>query len=84
MQTLADRLGEVIRQHRLAAGMSQEELAHRADLHPVYISLLERGQRNVTAAALVRLGEALGASGSELLAQAERPAASVPAPDEGG
>ena len=28
---------------RLAAGFSQEELAHSAELHPTYISMVERG-----------------------------------------
>ena len=37
--------GDLLRQHRSAAGLTQEELAERAGLSPDAISLLERGER---------------------------------------
>jgi predicted ATPase/DNA-binding XRE family transcriptional regulator len=40
------RFGEVLRRYRLAAGVTQEELALRAQLSPHAISDLERGARN--------------------------------------
>ncbi len=39
------RFGDLLRQHRLAAGLSQEDLAKRAGLSVVTISSLERGAR---------------------------------------
>jgi transcriptional regulator with XRE-family HTH domain len=46
-------LGKVVRERRTMLGMSQEELALKADLHRTYISDLERGMRNLTIGALV-------------------------------
>ena len=41
-------VGENIRRHRRAAGLTQEELAHRANLDRTYLSDIERGIRNPT------------------------------------
>jgi len=40
-------------------GLSQEELAERADLHPTYISSIERGVRNVSLENISKLALAL-------------------------
>ncbi len=40
--------------------MSQENLAERADLHPVYLGEVERGREAVSVRALVRISKALG------------------------
>lgn len=34
-----------IRQCRVEAGLSQEQLAEKADLHPVYVGKVERGEQ---------------------------------------
>lgn len=39
--------GRRLRQARLQAGLSQEELAHHAGLHRTYVSSVERGERNI-------------------------------------
>lgn len=39
--------------------MSQEELAEKADLHPVYIGRIERGEENVSVDSLVRIAKAV-------------------------
>jgi len=46
MVALDRTFGANLRRCRKAAGLTQEQLAHLAGLHPTYISLLERGQRN--------------------------------------
>jgi transcriptional regulator with XRE-family HTH domain len=74
---LSIALAAAIRRRRLAAGISQEELADRAHLHRTYISLVERAKRNLTVDALDRLAAGLGVLGSTLVAEAER-ARSVP------
>lgn len=56
------RLGENIRVARKAAGFSQERLAEKADLHPVYISQVERGRNAVSVEALWKLSRALKVS----------------------
>ena len=40
--------------------MSQEKLAEKADLHPVYFGQVERGEQAVSVHALVRIAKALG------------------------
>lgn len=72
MALLPSSIGAVIRRHRTASGLTQEELAHRAALHPTYISLVERARNNITLAALDRISTALGVSASALVAEAER------------
>jgi transcriptional regulator with XRE-family HTH domain len=53
-------IGETIRKHRKAAGLSQEKLAEKAELHPVYFGQVERGEQTVSVHALVRIARALG------------------------
>lgn len=62
------RFGKRVRQLRLAASMSQEQLAERAGLHRTYIGGIERGERNVGIVNLFRLARALRVRPSELLA----------------
>lgn len=52
-------LGEAIRSHRKQARLSQEKLAERAQLHPVYISAVERGVKTISMDALVRIAAAM-------------------------
>ena len=53
-------IGEAIRRFRKRAGLSQEELAEKADLHPVYIGELERGEESASISALIRIAKPLG------------------------
>jgi transcriptional regulator with XRE-family HTH domain len=52
-------LGETIRNCRDRAGMSQERLAEKAGLHPVYIGKIERGEQWISLHALLRVAQAL-------------------------
>ena len=61
-------LGRVIARLREVAGMSQEELAERADLHRNYVGGVERGERNVGLENIVRLAKALSVPPKELFA----------------
>jgi transcriptional regulator with XRE-family HTH domain len=54
-------LGRGLRACRVASGLSQEELAARAGLHRNYVGLLQRGERNPSAKALIQLARALEA-----------------------
>lgn len=51
--------GENVRALRKAAGLSQEELGHRADLHRTYIGGVERGERNISLINIVALARTL-------------------------
>lgn len=60
-------LGATIRQYRSQAGMSQEKLAEKAQLHPVYVGKVERGEQWISLHALLRVAEALGVQAGDLL-----------------
>lgn len=59
--------GKRIQAVRLQAGISQEELAHRAKLHQVTVSLIENGKRAVTLTTLERLARALAVAPRDLV-----------------
>jgi transcriptional regulator with XRE-family HTH domain len=59
---LPQRIGERVLELRQKAGISQEELAARADLHRNYVGSIERGERDIGLNALDRLASALGVS----------------------
>jgi transcriptional regulator with XRE-family HTH domain len=63
--------GLAVRARRQGLGLSQEELAARADLHRTYVGDIERGRRNVSLNNIRRLAAALGCSPSDLLREAE-------------
>lgn len=71
-RSLSPWLGVAIRKRREARGLSQEELAERADLHRTYVSMVERAVRNISVDALSGIADALGLPPSQLLQQAER------------
>jgi transcriptional regulator with XRE-family HTH domain len=50
--------------------MTQEELAERAAIHPTYVGLVERGERNPSLDIAERIAAALGSSLAELIALA--------------
>lgn len=58
--------GSVIKSRRNRLGLSQEELAERADLHRTYVTDIERGTRNLTLESISKLAAALGVTISEL------------------
>lgn len=51
--------GARVRELRKAVGLSQEDLAHRADLDRSYVGQVERGERNISLDNIHRLAEAL-------------------------
>lgn len=52
-------LGERVRDARKRLGISQEELAFRADIDRTYVSQIERGIGNPSLIVLLRLGAVL-------------------------
>ena len=65
--TLREVLAENLKRHRLATGLSQEELAHRADIDRTYVSSLERCQYSATVDMIEKLARVLGVEAAELL-----------------
>ncbi|WP_243261431.1 helix-turn-helix domain-containing protein [Sulfitobacter dubius] len=64
-------LAEVLRRHRRAQQLSQEELAYRAGRSMRYISLLESGRHQPTLDTLNRISGALEFPLSQLISEAE-------------
>lgn len=61
-------IGEAVRIYRKRAGLTQERLAEKADLHPVYVGEVERGEQTVSVYALMRIARALGVRVCDLVA----------------
>ena len=66
-------LGENVRRYRKRLGMTQEQLAHEAEMERSYVSDLERGTRNPSVRALGRLAKALRIEPDRLLRIADDP-----------
>jgi transcriptional regulator with XRE-family HTH domain len=64
---VAGYFGESLRFHRRRAGMSQEGLGERADLHRTEIGLLERGARVPRIDTVIKLASTLSIRPGELL-----------------
>ena len=63
--------GLALRRLRTERGLSQERMAHLADLDRSYVSGIERGERNPSLANILKLTAVLGVNVSELAAAAE-------------
>lgn len=64
--------GEVIRELRSKAGLSQEGLSFVCGRHRTYVSLIERGRNAPSITTLWLLAEALGVRPSEIIRRTER------------
>ncbi len=62
-------LADNLKRYRAKAGLSQEELAHRADIDRTYVSSLERCQYAATVDVIEKLARELDVEASELLKQ---------------
>ena len=65
-------VGGNVRRLRKARGQTQEQLAFEAGLDLTYIGGIERGRRNPSLLAMVRIATALKVELEELLAQQSR------------
>jgi len=66
------QFGRAVREFRKAAGISQEQLAERTEIHRTYIGGIERGERNPTWLMITRIAKALGISAARLVQLAEK------------
>jgi len=71
-QSLLKTLADNVRYYRQQKGLSQEKFAELCGYHRTYISIIERGTRNVTLMVIENLADALGVSVLDLLSKAER------------
>lgn len=64
-------LGKRVHDLRVAKKWSQEEFAHVGGLHRTYIGQIERGEKNISFANLVKISGVLGVTMSDLLSGLE-------------
>lgn len=64
--------GQVLRQHRLAAGLSQEQLGLESGVQRNFISLIETGQNQPTVTTVFKLADALGVKASKMITETEK------------
>jgi transcriptional regulator with XRE-family HTH domain len=70
---LSIAFGKVLKEKRKKLGLSQEALAEKADVHPTYISLLERGGRSPGLDVAGRIANAMGLKLAKMIVEAEKP-----------
>ncbi len=61
------KFGDRVREVRIQKGLSQEQLAHLADVHRTYIGMIERAEKNITLINIEKIANALEISINELL-----------------
>ena len=61
-------VGETIRSYRRKAGLTQERLAEKADLHHNFIGEVERGNMEASLSSLLKISKALGVRVRDLVA----------------
>ena len=67
----AGAFGKVLRELRLGAGLTQEELGLEADLRRTYISILELGHQQPTLTTILKLAAPLGITAQVLVGLVE-------------
>lgn len=65
--SIREVLARNLRRYRAERGMSQEELAHRADVDRTYVSSLERMQYGASVDVVESLAKVLGVAPHDLL-----------------
>lgn len=73
MGDLRPLFGARVRAIRTALGLTQEQLAERADMHWTFISGVERGIRDPRLTTIGKLARALGVAPDELLRKGDSP-----------
>lgn len=74
MATLKKAFGRTVRRLREEAGLSQEQLAHRAGVSRNFEGSVERGESSLSLEVAERVAKALDIRLSDLLAEAEKEA----------
>jgi transcriptional regulator with XRE-family HTH domain len=58
-KAILTQFGEKVKGLRNEKGLSQEQLAFKANFHRTYIGMIERAERNITLANIKKLADAL-------------------------
>ena len=66
-KSISIKFGDKVREIRVSQNLSQEQLAHLADVHRTYIGMVERAEKNITLVNIEKIANALNISVNELL-----------------
>lgn len=66
-EQFAKKVGKILQEARLKKGLTQEQLADRADFHRTYIGFMEQGVYSPNLYSLTKIAKALGIKTSDLL-----------------
>lgn len=69
---IGEAFGRAVKIRRIEVGISQEELAHKADFARSFLSAIELGRKGASIQSVWRLAQALNCKPSELWITAER------------
>jgi XRE family transcriptional regulator, regulator of sulfur utilization len=69
-EKVAKNFGSQLREQRILAGLSQMALAEMAGLNHNYIGEIERAEKQASLDTVIRVANALGLSGADLLGRA--------------
>lgn len=71
LKKLRQNFGVVVRRRRHKLNVSQEELAHRADIHRTYMSSIELGKVDIGISVAYKVASALEIPLNKLIKEAE-------------
>lgn len=66
---LPEKIGLLVKRLRKKAGLSQEELAHRCNLHRTYLGAIERGEKTISVETAAKVAKAFGLSLAEFFSE---------------
>ena len=61
------KFGNQVRKERLRQGLSQEDLAEKADVHPLYVGYVERAERDPSLSFISKIARGLNVKIKDLL-----------------
>ena len=61
------KFGKKVRDARTKKGLSQEQLAHIANVHRTYIGMIERAEKNITLINIEKIAKALEVNIKDLI-----------------
>lgn len=68
---VAQAFGKILREMRLEAGLTQEQLGLEAGVRRTFVSILELGEQQPTLTTIIKLADALGIKPSAIIARVE-------------
>ena len=69
---VAKAFGDILKRHRAARCITQEELAHNANLDVSFVSRMERGRTQPSIGILIKVAKALDTTATKLMAEVEK------------